>query len=231
MNEHLNERRLRSHCFAAHHFDTVCTVDSIWNLIQMPKRNVELMRRSRASMSSWSINSQHILPFGVCVRCARMHSSLMLDVALMESEYWIIHPFHDDHLNIANITTSTGYSGHSYSSGIPQSLDVDAHTHTLRSMLFELMRMKTTKTPSLIEYSAIPTNARRKTTTKFIYSIFFFFLFDSLEHVYVIMSPSILAYDGKTEIVHAFDRPFNVGFLCTRNHTFTQACHERKKNY
>lgn len=90
-----------------------------------------------------------------------------------------------------------------------------------------VMRMKTTKTPSLIEYSAIPTSARRKTTTKFIY--FVFLLTWTRIRNY---EPSILAYDGWTEIVHAFDRTFNVGFLRTRKHTFTgMRSREKKSNY
>lgn len=88
-----------------------------------------------------------------------------------------------------------------------------------------VMRMKTTKTPSLIEYSAIPTSARRKTTTKFIY--FVFLLTWTRIRNY---EPSILAYDGWTEIVHAFDRTFNVGFLRTRKHTFTGMRSREKKS-
>lgn len=128
-----------------------------------------MWRRRRRRL--WSINSQHIVAFGERVRCARMHSSLTWRWWSQNIELFI-------RFMTISWTSLTSQPNRFQRPQRPLRYTLHASAHVP-----VVMRMETTKTPSLIEYSAIPTSARRKTTTKFIYFIFY-----SLEHVSVIMS-------------------------------------------
>lgn len=199
MNEHLNERRrplARFRCTIS----TQCTRFHLEFVQMVEKKYVELMWWSRRSTAHCSIRWE-------CGDVRRMHSSLTW-------RWWS----QNIELFIRFMTISwTSLTSQLNRLQRPQ-LRYTQHT---RPHVFVLMRMKTTKTPSLIEYSAIPTSASRKTTTKFIY--FIFLLTWTRIRNY---ESSMLAYAVKIEIVHAFDRTFDVGFLCT--HANTQACHGKK---